>query len=63
MTTTTTDDSTLATLQRAILLNPLDDLARLVYADRLEELAGTVQCENCDGEVLATDIDTGEVCA
>jgi hypothetical protein len=46
---TTTTDSTLATLHHAILLNPGDDLPRLVYADRLEELAGSVPCDACRG--------------
>jgi len=33
----------------AIIAAPDDDLPRLVFADRLEENAGTVACERCKG--------------
>lgn len=36
-------------LLRAILLNPGDDLARIVLADWLEEHAGTQTCPECGG--------------
>jgi uncharacterized protein (TIGR02996 family) len=36
-------------LLRAILLNPADDVARLVYADWLDEGAATVPCPKCKG--------------
>lgn len=36
-------------LLRAILTNPEDDTARLVYADWLQENAGTVPCPKCLG--------------
>lgn len=42
-------DSTAAGLLRGVLLNPENDTARLVYADRLEEIAGTVPCPTCKG--------------
>lgn len=37
-------------LYRAILHAPEDDTARLVYADALEESAGTVECPTCKGK-------------
>lgn len=42
-------DPTAAGLLRGVLLNPENDTARLVYADRLEEIAGTVPCPTCKG--------------
>lgn len=42
-------DPDAAALLRGILANPADDTARLVYADRLTENAGTVLCPRCDG--------------
>src|SRR5262245_32906100 len=41
----TTHDALLA----AVLAHPADDTARLVYADWLEENAGTVECTACGG--------------
>ncbi len=38
-------DATLAALYKAVLANPDDDLPRLVYADRLEELGNTARAE------------------
>jgi uncharacterized protein (TIGR02996 family) len=41
----TAADSTLATLYKAVLANPDDDLPRLVYADRLDELGDHPRAE------------------
>lgn len=48
MVTGTTTDPTLAGLVTAIREHPDDDTLRLVYADRLDEIAGTVPCSQCD---------------
>src|SRR5688572_305229 len=40
----------LENLYRAVLANPADDLARLVYADKLEEEDVSVKCPFCDGQ-------------
>lgn len=42
-------DPTAAALLRGVLLRPADDTARLVYADWLDEHAGTVPCVKCEG--------------
>lgn len=40
----------LENLYQAVLANPADDLARLVYADKLEEEDVSVKCPFCDGQ-------------
>lgn len=47
---TTATDTTLAGLLRDILTHPHDDTPRLVYADRLDELAGSAACGRCGGD-------------
>lgn len=61
----TTTDPDYRALLRNVLESPNDDLPRLVLCDWLEEpeRAGSVPCESCKGQVLATNLDTEEVCA
>lgn len=42
-------DSILAGLLTAVALHPADDLRRLMVAERLDELAGEVECPRCGG--------------
>lgn len=49
----TDTDTTLVALRRAVLTNPADDLPRLLYADRLEDVAGLVTCPRCEAAGMA----------
>jgi uncharacterized protein (TIGR02996 family) len=56
-----TDESALLA---AVLAAPADDLPRLVYADWLEEHAGTVKCRACiDGDSIVTAFKKCAVCS
>ncbi len=49
-TVTTTDPPEVAAFWAAIGARPDDQLRRLVFADWLEERAGTVRCRECEGD-------------